>query len=121
VAGILQGVGPLRLRSLLRRNRHRVVVLLTFAALASAVLAAHGGTASDHMGHQTDLATPITMCLAVVGTIGVLSAIALFVGGLRPWRWPRPRPAGLPRSHIAPGPSGRRARAGPELLQVFRT
>lgn len=109
----------------IERNRRRLVILFGAFALACALMLAHGTAGSMHMGMSENGAmsfeTALEVCLAVTETAAVgLAALAL----LRSLNLARPmfRAPGLLvvllPNRATPVPVG--ARAGPDLLQVFR-
>ena len=107
------------------RNRRRLMMLLGALALICSIMLAHGALGGGHMGMSDgggmSMDSALTVCLAVAESAAAgLAALAL-AGALRLAR-PALRAPGfmtivLP-GHVMAIPAG--ARAGPELLQVFR-
>ena len=106
------------------RNRRRLLMLLGALALICSIMLAHGALGGGHMGMSDggmSMDSALTVCLAVAESAAAgLAALAL-AGALRLAR-PALRAPGfitivLP-GHVMAIPAG--ARAGPELLQVFR-
>jgi hypothetical protein len=100
------------LRGILRRQRHRLIVVAVIAVLGLVVAAEHSGIQNGSMGEV------VSMCLAILDAVLMAVGIGVLVKRLRPRppRWirfalnvPRRPPRSLPR----------RSRAGPVALQVL--
>jgi hypothetical protein len=107
-------MSSLRLRTLVRRTRARIAVLVAVVALAGAVVAHHGVPTMDMHG----MPAQAMLCLAVLGgALMVAAGVALVarVPVLRAARVVAPRVLCLPAS-----PLGLPARASPVRLQVLR-
>lgn len=118
----------IRIRSILTAKRHAIAAVGVIVALGAAVALAHGAPGQDHMGGMSamddlgvDQSAVVSMCLAVleVGAVGAVLMTGRLL--LRHLAAAVPRTRGTTnvlapeRRSVAP-----RARAGPELLQVYR-
>jgi hypothetical protein len=109
------------LRAFLQRQSRRLLILAGFGLVFIAVALAHSGAGEDHMAGD-QMAQAISTCLAVLqGGVGLLLA-GLVVRARRLARAPRSiaAPAG-PAGHLRPRLTPIRPRAGPAVLQVFRS
>jgi hypothetical protein len=103
----------IRLVEAFRPWQRRLRVALLLLVLAFLVAWAHNGPSIDHM----DASEAVAICLAVVET--TLLVVGIRTQAFKPLRWAAP--ARLPALFYVPAsPMGSLARAGPEVLQVFR-
>ncbi len=112
----------IRVRAILTNRRCGLLVASAVVLLSVALAWAHGAPGDDHMGggHDGDGAM-VSMCLAVIQAVGSVAVVAL-LGAMVLAR--RRRVAlllvGAGATGRVVGPQVRyRARAGPEVLQVF--
>lgn len=104
------GIGPLGIRSRIRRSRRRLAVLAVFSLLAGAVAVHHQPAVHMHMDSVA------IVCLAVLQiAVGVaLVAVARPSSRVRPSRLLAQLSVAVPEPRTVP------ARAGPRELQVLR-
>lgn len=117
----IQVTRMIRQREFLARHRRRFALLAVFGVLAFAVVTEHSGLAGDEFAADDSGAAGVSMCLAVLTAGGAAIAAVAFALGA-----PAPRPVrelgSTPLiSAIQPNPAPPRVRAGPALLQSFRS
>jgi hypothetical protein len=111
----------IRQREFLGRHKHQLALVADLGVLALALVLEHSGLGHGEMA-DTDMGEAISMCLAIVEAGAVLIGASALL---------RTRPRFAPAAHrmfvgpvVAVRAAGVRipsARAGPSLLQVFRS
>lgn len=111
----------IRICALLRDRGHRLLALAALALVCATVVLAHSGPEGSHAMEEDGGGGMAMICLAVLsGALGLVAA----TGGRVALATPRPprRLDSPQRTRPRRGETTAfRARAGPELLQVFRT
>lgn len=115
----------IRLRALIRRRARSLSLGAVLALVCLAIAWAHGAPRAHDMAASggDEMATAVSICLAVLQAGAGLLAAALGLVIVRRWRPPRTlSPTAPTRLIAAPGLVPPVApRAGPAVLQVFRS